>query len=330
MKRFIAPLRLSLVGGGTDVPPFCDMSGSKVINFAISTFIQAHLKTLDNSTTPQIKVIIEDFNGIPEENSDFGNLLGRELFSIFKIQEPLALKIKNPVRKGSGLGTSSAMILAAIHAVSEYLEFNLQDEKKLDLAWNVERNNMGIPGGFQDFYPAMYGGLNLISKEAGSERIKVERLDVSKSFALRLCQSICVIEVGVERDSQSIISDQASRAKIPNSMTQKALKEQLRLVAEMKEALFKEDLEHVILIVEEAAYWKKRFSPLISNSTTEEIEKNLRTIGGKGVKISGAGGGGHMYCFFPEGIPQDLELRFSKSMKRLPIFIENQGIRELP
>ena len=329
MRSFVAPLRLSLVGGGTDVPPFCEIFGTKVINMAIRTFVRVDIQVNKLLGTCEPNVIIENFQGKPEKTTEVGKLLGAALANYFNFNDSLILNVKNPVKQGSGLGTSSVMVMTAIHAVSEYLEVEMKSEEKMKLARKIERQDMNIPGGFQDFIPAIYGGINRIAKKAESEEIQVEKLSVSSNFRDVLSNSICAIEVGIPRDSRAIIEDQSKRSMIENSKTQQALKSQFNLVSEIEKALAEEDLIQIASIIDESARLKKEFSPLIANPITESIENRLRNLGGVGVKISGAGGGGHIFCLFPQGIPDNIESRFTKTVRKLPIFIEEQGVREL-
>lgn len=328
MRTFLAPLRLSLVGGGTDVDPFCTEYGSEILNFAIDTFVRVDVDEFDTKINNAIKLNILNHEGLPDLQDDFAQKLSSAIAMRVLVNNPIKITIRNPVKAGSGLGTSSVMIIATLYALNESLHLSLSRNDLAEIAFVIERNDMKIVGGFQDFYPALYGGVNMLKKLPGKKDIEVKQLVLSKSFKDTLSHSIFAVELGIKRESKKVLDDQIQRSMIPNSATQLALKEQLALVDQMGNSLLAEDLESVIELVEVSSKLKKQFSPLISNPYVEQVEKNLRALGGRGVKISGAGGGGHIFCFFTDGIPADIESILSSSMKILPVTLEEYGARE--
>jgi D-glycero-alpha-D-manno-heptose-7-phosphate kinase len=329
LRTFLAPLRLSLVGGGTDVDPFCAEYGSQIINFAIDTFVRVDVEENHTNVNDSIELNVMNNEGKPDVKDSFAQKLGVAIAQRVITNRSIKVTIRNPVKAGSGLGTSSVMIIATLHALNEYLGLSFSRKELVEIAFLIERHDMRIAGGFQDFYPAIYGGVNIIKKPPKKKDIEVNKIVLSDSFKETLSKSIFAVELGIERESNKILADQIRRSMIRNSPTQLALKKQLVLVDRMRASLLFEDLESVIELVEVSSRLKKQFSPLISNPYMESIEKNLRALGGRGVKISGAGGGGHIFCFFTNGIPADIETMLSGTMKRLPVTLEEHGVREL-
>jgi D-glycero-alpha-D-manno-heptose-7-phosphate kinase len=108
-----------------------------------------------------------------------------------------------------------------------------------------------------------------------------------------------------------------------------ALKRQLDIVDSLGKAIETEDFDSIVICVDQSYESKKNFSPLITNEVINQTESTLRALGGRGIKVSGAGGGGHMFCFFPEGKPVSLVNAIPNSMKTLDFQFEQRGFREI-
>lgn len=309
--------------------PFCTDYGSEIINFAIDTFVRVDVEDDDTKVINSIELNVLNNEGLPDVEDSFAQKLSLAIATRVVTNRSIKVTIRNPVKAGSGLGTSSVMVIATLHALNEYLGLSFSRKELVEMAFIIERHDMNIAGGFQDFYPAIYGGVNILKKLPSKKDIEVSRIVLSNCFKEILSRSIFAVELGIERESKKILADQIKRSMIPNSPTQMALKKQLVLVDQMRSSLLSEDLESVIELVEVSSRLKKQFSPLISNPYMESIEKNLRALGGRGVKISGAGGGGHIFCFFTDGIPAEIESTLGGTMKRLPVTLEEHGVREL-
>ena len=331
MRTFLAPLRLSLAGGGTDVPPFCNQSGSKVINLAINKFVKIEIEEIKNqfSLKKTADVFIRSTSGYSQPENQFAQQLSRSIEHHFSLKENLAITITNPVRPNSGLGTSSTMIVATLKALDVVLGTKKQDMDLIALALQIERIEMGVKGGFQDFFPAIFGGLNLINFEQESKEWTCSKFSITESFVSILNRSLFAIELGILRESERVIEDQIERSLNADSLTTMALKRQLDIVDSLGKAIETEDFDSIVICVDQSYESKKNFSPLITNEVINQTESTLRALGGRGIKVSGAGGGGHMFCFFPEGKPDSLVNAIPNSMKTLDFQFEQRGFREI-
>ena len=331
MRTFLAPLRLSLAGGGTDVPPFCNESGSKVINLAINKFVKVEIEEIKNqfSLKKTADVFIRSTSGYSQPENQFAQQLSRSIEHHFSLKENLAITITNPVRPNSGLGTSSTMIVATLKALDVVLGTKKQDMDLIALALQIERIEMGVKGGFQDFFPAIFGGLNLINFEQESKEWTCSKFSITESFVSILNRSLFAIELGILRESERVIEDQIERSLNADSLTTMALKRQLDIVDSLGKAIDTEDFDSIVICVDHSYESKKNFSPLITNEIINQMESTLRAFGGRGIKVSGAGGGGHMFCFFPEGKPDSLVNAIPNSMKTLDFQFEQRGFREI-
>ena len=331
MRTFLAPLRLSLAGGGTDVPPFCNQSGSKVINLAINKFVKVEIEEIKNqfSLKKTADVFVRSTSGYSQPENQFAQQLSRSIEHHFSLKDNLAITITNPVRPNSGLGTSSTMIVATLKALDVVLGTKMQNMDLIALALQIERIEMGVKGGFQDFFPAIFGGLNLINFDKESKEWACSKFSITDSFVSLLNSSLFALELGILRDSERVIEDQIERSLKTDSLTTMALKRQLDIVDSLGKAIETEDFDSIVICVDQSYESKKNFSPLITNEVINQTESTLRALGGRGIKVSGAGGGGHMFCFFPEGKPDSLVNAIPKSMKTLDFQFEQRGFREI-
>ena len=331
MRTFLAPLRLSLAGGGTDVPPFCNQSGSKVINLAINKFVKVEIEEIKNqfSLKKTADVFVRSTSGYSQPENQFAQQLSRSIEHHFSLKDNLAITITNPVRPNSGLGTSSTMIVATLKALDVVLGTKMQNMDLIALALQIERIEMGVKGGFQDFFPAIFGGLNLINFDKESKEWACSKFSITDSFVSLLNSSLFALELGILRDSERVIEDQIERSLKTDSLTTMALKRQLDIVDSLGKAIDTEDFDSIVICVDQSYESKKNFSPLITNEVINQTESTLRALGGRGIKVSGAGGGGHMFCFFPEGKPDSLVNAIPKSMKTLDFQFEQRGFREI-
>ena len=188
---------MSLAGGGTDVPPFCNKSGSKVINLAINKFVKVEIEEIKNqfSLKKTADVFVRSTSGYSQPENQFAQQLSKSIEHHFSLKDNLAIAITNPVRPNSGLGTSSTMIVATLKALDVVLGTKMQNMDLIALALQIERIEMGVKWGFQDFFPAMFGGLNLINFDKESKEWTCSRFSITESFISLLDSSLFALEL---------------------------------------------------------------------------------------------------------------------------------------
>ena len=301
-----SPLRLSLAGGGTDVEPFSSKFESCVLNFTINEFIEGSLKELPpNDLLTQISVMVATSSGFGAKNSnrvpsDFEVLLEQNLIAFYgnRIKQPIAITLSSPVSPGSGLGASSSMVLTAIHLLKVHLSEPVNPYLLAHEAFELERNWMHLSGGFQDQYAAAFGGVLFLSRQ--TLKVQVEKLKVQHPFLRSLENSILLIDLGISRSGETIIDKQIKNVHLEKFSTISALIKQIAIAKEMRSAILDQNLPEVARLVQEAWESKKDFTLEISNETINNTIKTLIDLGAIGVKVSGAGGGGHLLCILPE------------------------------
>lgn len=329
ISRFKVPLRLSLAGGGTDVEPFASTIGSTVANFAINKYlkIEIYQHKKEREDYFHITLIHADNSFETKQNSLFVMKLADAFNARFSPPENIEfdIRVTLPVAKGSGLGASSALISGLIYAtrVLHNNEVDLHDIARL--SFEFERKDMGIAGGFQDYYPALFGGFNIIEQKQGESKQTMERLQINDSFSDFIASSLFCFSLDRSISGDKIIADQVMHTQNNQSDSFKAQVELGSYTKPIILSILEENYDELLHLLDLAYAAKKRFSPLIVTKQMEEMEHKLRQIGARGIKISGAGGGGHMFCFFTEGIPSGVSELLPLGSIHFPVNISMLG-----
>lgn len=294
------PLRLSLAGGGTDVEPFASTHGSSVINFGINLFVRGYLRKIENKKLKKGEIHVSINNEIDKKEN---SLIHRGLK--FYLNEhygkyltgDLEISIQSPVPPGSGLGASSAMVVTAINLLDSVFNIRRSRYELAIAAFNCERTDLSIAGGFQDHYSSVFGGVANYTLANGA--VKRSTIRLSSNFKRVLEDSIILIDLGLTRYSGSIIEDQKNNIINGEVDAIEATIYQKKLVSQMKSALREENIEAIGGIISDSWTSKKRFSRLMTNQSIDSLIEMLHTLGSYGSKIVGAGGGGHVMTVFP-------------------------------
>jgi len=298
--RARAPLRLGLAGGGTDVSPFCDLYGGYVMNAAIDKFAYA---IVGNSPSGQIEfhALDHDVQGAwaPSEQVDAGGALAliagvyRRICRDFLDGRQPAIRIQTfaDAPPGSGLGSSSTIVVALVTAMAEYFSLGLGEYELAHLAFEIERNDLAMAGGKQDHYAAAFGGFNFMEFHA-DDRVIVNPLRIKDWVLAELEASLLLYFTGVSRASARIIDEQSRNAETGVKESVDAMHELKNEAVQMKEALLKGDLRQFTRTFQKGWEAKKRMAASISNPMIDAVEAVAVANGALATKVSGAGGGG--------------------------------------
>jgi D-glycero-alpha-D-manno-heptose-7-phosphate kinase len=299
-----SPLRLGLAGGGTDVAPYSDLYGGQVLNVTISLYTHCEIEPND---TPGISFEASDFNERVElPLAPVLDLAGplvihravyNRIVRDFNQGEPLAVRVTtySDAPPGSGVGSSSALVVCMVAAYCELLKLPLGEYDIAHLAYAIERVDCGMAGGKQDQYAAAFGGLNFMEFGA-NDRVVVNPLRLKREVANEFESSLLLYFTGRSRESAKIIEAQiaSTRSTSPDNDAINAMHEIRRAAIDMKEALLRGQIDKVLDILSSSWRAKKRAAVGISNSTIDHIAETAIAAGARGLKISGAGGGGFM------------------------------------
>ncbi len=300
--RARAPLRLGLAGGGTDLSPYCDQYGGAVLNATIDRFAYAHVFPSQNG-----KLIFRARDVGEEEEIEPGQDLRihrglmlhkavyQHVMNAYCDGEhvPLTVSTTIDVPAGSGLGASSALVVALIEAFVNALQLPLGPYDVARLAFEIERHDLRLAGGRQDQYAAAFGGLNFMEFLA-EDRVIVNPLRIRRDFLNEFESSLVICFTGQSRRSDTIIKEQVSGLKTLNAETIAGMHALKQDATEMKLALLSGDVRSVANILGHSWLAKKKTAAGVSNEKVEEIYDVAMKADAWAGKVSGAGGGGFL------------------------------------
>lgn len=304
--RSKAPLRIGLAGGGTDVSPYSDQFGGAILNASISLSAFASIEPLDEN-----KIIIQALDRHETQQFDLSNELPIDgtldlLKGVYnRVQKDYPTPLKGfrlstfvDAPAGSGLGTSSTLVVSVLGAFFEMLNLPFDEYRIAQYAYDIERNDLQLSGGKQDQYAATFGGVNFMEFYAGNKVI-VNPLRIKPQYVHELENNLVLYFTSTSRESASIIDEQVKNVNEKNVKSIDAmhhLKDQAKM---MKEALLQGRLDEMGLILDYGFEQKRNMASKISNAAIEEVYRAAKKAGATGGKISGAGGGGFMIFYCP-------------------------------
>lgn len=304
--RAKAPLRIGLAGGGTDVSPYCDIYGGSILNACINMYAYA---TIEPRNDGKIEFRCEDrkefavFNSVEEFeiNGKFDLLKGvyNRLVKDY-IKKPLSFTLTTYVDApaGSGLGSSSTLVVAIVKAFQEWQNLPLGEYDLAKLAWSIEREDLKMAGGRQDQYAAAFGGFNFM-EFSSNEKVLVNPLRIRKEYVNELEFNVLLYYTGTSRLSAKIIESQVENTKKKDEKAIEAMHKLKQQSLDMKEALLTGNLAKMGELLNTGWENKKKMSSSISNPVIDNIYETAIKAGATGGKISGAGGGGFFMFYCP-------------------------------
>ena len=299
--RSRAPLRLGLAGGGTDVSPFSDQHGGYVMNVTIDKFAYATLDpapsgraefhALDAASVQVLEPAMVD-TGVGPQQLMRGVYL-RISDQLLGYRPPIRVRAYSDAPPGSGLGSSSTMVVALVTAFAEYFGLALGEYEIAHLAYDIERKDLGLSGGKQDQYAAAFGGFNFMEFYA-DDRVIVNPLRIKEWVWAELEASLVLYFTGVSRSSAKIIDEQSRNIREGRSDSLDAMHRLKQEAVQMKEALLRGDLAKFAAVMQSGWQAKKQSASSITNPLIDQVEALAFQNGAHAAKVSGAGGGGFM------------------------------------
>jgi len=305
--RSKAPLRLGLAGGGTDVSPYSDIFGGAVLNATISMYAYAtiapgnakHGITI-NSVDKGILLNFPEVERLPVDGElDLIKGAYNKVVELYT-GRPLSFTITTWVDApaGSGLGSSSTLLIAVLGAFTEWLKLPLGEYDIAKLAYEIERVDLAMAGGKQDQYAATFGGVNFM-EFSDNGKVIVNPLRIKDSVLNELSNNIILFNTQTSRISSEIIMKQQDRVKEGKNNSVEAMHEIKRLAVLMKEAILRGEIDKMGDLLNMSWVYKKQMADGISNPQIDTIYAKAMSAGATGGKISGAGGGGFMFFYCP-------------------------------
>jgi len=307
--RSKAPLRISFSGGGTEVSPYKDEYGGVVLSATIEKYAYGSLRLRDdrNVTVKSLDYdIVAKYNLDDEMNYDGELDLVKAVIKNKHLnkgyEKGFDFFIHSDAPPGSGLGSSSTMVVALIGLLKHLQRLPLTNYEIANLAYHIEREDLGIKGGMQDQYAAAFGGFNFIEfgRGPGLSNVVVNPLRIDPEVINELEYRLVLCYTGRTRLSANIISTQVEAYMKKEAEVLKAMDELKKITTEMKNALLQTRLDDFGRLLHEAWDNKKKMAKQITNTAIDTLYATARQHGALGGKILGAGGGGYLllYCEF--------------------------------
>jgi len=323
-----APLRISFAGGGTDVSPFPERYGGMVVNATINKYVSSILKfRRDKKLSIEIvnegKIVYPDIKKIKYDGKF--DVVKAVIKYLYRDKKGLDIFVYKDIGARSGLGGSAALFVSLIGLFNELLKKRLDNYEIAELAFKLERDELRNLGGRQDQYATAFGGINFIEFK-GKDFVRLSPLNLTKETLCGLEEGLILLNIGERKNSGRIIENQIKNIK-SSKKTVKAMQETKKITYQVKETLLSGELKEFGLLLDRAWELKKKFSKEISRPDIDALYNRLKKAGAIGGKISGAGGGGHMFVFSKSFRRHEVEKAALKwGAKLVPFKFENSGL----
>ncbi|MEE0194988.1 MAG: dehydrogenase [Phocaeicola massiliensis] len=297
--RSKAPLRLGLAGGGSDVSPYSDLYGGLILNATINLYTYCTIEETNDD-----RITIDSNDAHCHENYPVSNHLeidgkaslikgvyNRVVSDFGLIPRSFKITTYNDAPAGSGLGTSSAMVVCILKAFIEWKSLPLGDYETSRLAYEIERKDLNLSGGKQDQYAAAFGGFNYM-EFLQNDLVIVNPLKIKRWIVDELEASMVLYFTGASRSSAAIIDQQKKNTISGNEKAIEAMHKIKQSAIDMKLALLKGDMKEFARILGEGWENKKKMADAITNPMIQEVFDVAIPAGAIAGKVSGAGGGG--------------------------------------
>lgn len=316
--RSKAPLRLGLAGGGSDVSPFSDLYGGNVLNATINL---AAYCTITPLSQPVMRINALDAGvsrEVPLGAESGAKLIDGVYRRILKDYGPVpspgfAITTYNDAPAGSGLGTSSTMVVCILKCFAEWMGIPLGDYELARLAYEIERKDLALAGGKQDQYAAAFGGFNFM-EFLPSDLVIVNPLNVKDWIIQELEASLLLYFTGRSREGAAIIEKQQHAARSGNTVAVDAMHRIKQSAIDMKLALLQGDMPSFARIMGQAWEDKKKMADTITNPMIQEAFDVAMEAGAISGKVSGAGGGGFIMLM----VPPERKYLVTQALSKLP------------
>jgi D-glycero-alpha-D-manno-heptose-7-phosphate kinase len=321
--RSKAPLRISFAGGGTDVMPYAAEQGGVVLSTTINHYAYASLRL---SNEPSITMQSLDYDmtvkhSIEEKIPYDGNLdLIKAVINRLHLEQNtdmftrdisgIEVFMHSDAPPGSGLGSSSTLVVALIALFRDFHNLPLTDYEIADLAYQIERVDMNIKGGKQDQYAATFGGFNFI--EFHGDTTIVNPLRINPDILNELNYNLLLSYTGKNRLSSGIIDTQIKNYMDKNPDVISAMSELKQITIDLKNSLLRGRLNEFGNLLNDAWLNKKQMATQISTPMIDELYSSAIENGASGGKITGAGGGGYMFFYCPFGTKRKVAAAIEK------------------
>lgn len=317
------PLRISFLGGGTDMPYFYKKNGGITVSCAINKFIYVMVKRHSHSTQ-KFRLnysITENVNSIEQ----IKNLRIKETLKLLKINFPLYINTISDLPANSGLGSSSSFTIGLVNALNSLLGRKMSVAELAETGFEIEKKIVGENIGKQDHYAAAFGGFNKINYKKNNQ-ISINPINLSENKKKKIEQSLLMIWTGQTRSASKVLSAQKKNFK-RNLVNLNEIKK-IAYIFDKEVRKSKLNINQLGELVDKSWTLKKTFASSISNNLVDKIYKSAKSLGAYGGKLLGAGSGGFLVFFVNKKLQNRIIKRLNK-YSNVKFEIENQGSKTI-
>tara|TARA_B110000008_G_scaffold82389_1_gene84198 strand:- start:1363 stop:2343 length:981 start_codon:yes stop_codon:yes gene_type:complete len=313
------PLRMSYVGGGSDLPSYYREFGGAVISSAVNQYIYVLVKPrfekgirLSYSRTENVTYLEE-----------IEHPLVKNALSMFGINESIEIVSAADIpSSGTGLGSSSSFSVGLIRALSAFKGEERSERTCAELACKLEIELCESPIGKQDQYAASFGGLK-VYKFNQDDSVTVQSIACNKNTIEKLNEQTLVFYIGGDRNANEILRQQS--IELQQEKKAKGMARMVELVWDLKKEFESQSVENFGSILHENWLIKRDLSPGVSNSFIDDMYSQGLACGASGGKLLGAGGGGFIiFHAASDAIRSKIRARFAK-LREVPFEVEQSG-----
>lgn len=300
------PLRISLFGGGTDLPVYSNSYGGKVLSFTINKYVYIMFnKKFDNG----FRISYSKTETV-HNLKDIKHPIVRAALMKYNLEDGIEIvSLADVPGQGSGLGSSSSFTVGLVNSIRTYLGLESRKHELAQEACDIEINMLGGSAGRQDQFAVAYGGMNSIAFNS-DETVNVKKINVTEKNIQKLKNSIMLFYTNKTRAADKILSEQSYNTS--NSLYIKDNLHQIKTICdESLIYLEKAKIEKLGALLDLSWNLKKTLSSKVSSDEIDHNYKIALKYGALGGKLLGAGGGGFMLLLAP---PEKHKLIESKLM----------------
>jgi len=313
------PLRMSFVGGGSDLPVFYRRFGGAVVSTAIDKFVYV---SVNKKFDDRIRVSYSKTEEVASVDK-IKHPLVREALKMLKIPGGIEItSIADIPAKGSGLGSSSSFTVGVLHALHAFANRYASAEQLASESCEIEIDRCGEPIGKQDQFAAAFGGFNFIEFYP-DDSVSVEPIICRTETMRKLQENILVFYTGITRSASALLKTQ-QHAVASEKAKQKVLCRMVEFARELKAELQKNNVAAFGEVIHENWLLKRSLTANVSNSTIDSWYERARKAGATGGKLLGAGSGGFLMLYAPRERHEAIT-RALKDLRPIRFRFEPQG-----
>ena len=324
-----APLRISFAGGGTDLEEYHNNYDGYTVSFTINKYTWVMAK-------PRQDKLVQGFSPDfalhlpPTKHTKLKEIQGHEIviagLKEMKFSNGVDMYLGSDVKPNSGLGASSSLTSNLVNVIIKLQNKKSKKQEIAKKAYHIGHDILKWGIGKQDEYAAVYGGLNLFKYT--KEKVLVKPIKLNQSTLQELQKNSMLFRMGERKHSVNILQKQIKNMKNSKTMTLEALHQSKNLAIDVKDALKNNDLEKFSELINKGWKIKKQFAEGISNPHIEKISKIALKDGAKSLKVTGAGGGGHMFIYAEPKKQKIIEKDLKKmGVEKVDFRYQTQGVK---